>query len=71
MRKSNQCASFILGSVDEDGYPNAKAMMKIEHDGLDYFLLLHIHFRHPDDSNIKRTPKPASTALQKKRRYSG
>ena len=37
IEKIGQCASFILGSVDENGYPNAKAMMKVEHDGLETF----------------------------------
>lgn len=30
--------SIIVCSVDEEGYPNAKAMFKMEHDGLKTFL---------------------------------
>jgi len=37
MELVNESESVILGSVDEQGYPNAKAMMKIVHEGIRVF----------------------------------
>lgn len=30
-------STLILGTVDENGYPNSKALFKMEHDGLKHF----------------------------------
>ena len=37
MELVNESESIIMGSVDEQGYPTAKAMMKIVHEGLQTF----------------------------------
>lgn len=66
----DRCGSCLVGSVTPDGYPNMKAMLKMEHDGLKTFWfstntpsMRVSHFRVNPKASVYFVDFPAFTGL--------